>query len=148
MSHADLAALFSQLADEELSARIASGGLTEEANGLAAAELRSRGLPVPETTPELVIANDEYLGDMIFLERSLDPTEAHLLCSCLRSAGIHATAGDTNIVQAHSLLAIAVGGAGVRVPSTQLLEAREIVAAFRRGEFELGDDFDPNETAA
>ncbi|WP_374663889.1 hypothetical protein [Ramlibacter sp.] len=83
-----------------------------------------------------------YLGDLVILVRDLSPTEAHLLCGCLQSAGIQADAGDAHIVQAHGLLAIAVGGAKVRVPSAQLDEARHVLAAFRRGDFELGDDFD------
>lgn len=81
-------------------------------------------------------------GDFVILERDLTPTEAHLLCACLRSAGVQADAGDTHIVQAHGLLAIAVGGAKVRVPGSQLEEAREVLAAFKRGDFALGDDFD------
>jgi len=89
-----------------------------------------------------------YLGDLVILVRDLSPTEAHLLCGCLQSAGIHADAGDAHIVQAHGLLAIAVGGAKVRVPSAQLDEAREVLAAFRRGAFELGDDFDVGEGRA
>jgi hypothetical protein len=89
-----------------------------------------------------------YLGDMVILERSLTPTEAHMLCSCLQSAGIHADAGDTHMVQANSLLSIAVGGASVRVPSTQLAEAKDVVAAFHRGDFDLGDDFNPDEAVA
>jgi hypothetical protein len=84
----------------------------------------------------------EYLGDMLLLERDLTPQEAQLLSGCLRAAGIAAEAGDTGIVQAHSLLAIAVGGACLRVPQTQLQEAREVLAAFRRGELALEDDFD------
>lgn len=152
MSDTDLEALFSRLSDEELAARVASGSLTDEARQLAVAELGERGLPVPEAVVDADAAAAEavpevYLGDMVLLERSLTPTEAHLLCSCLQSAGIHADAGDTNLVQANSLLSIAVGGANVRVPSTQLAEAREVVAAFRRGEFDLGDDFEPGNMA-
>ena len=148
MSTADLIALFSQLEDEELTERVASGGLTAEAQALAAAELTRRGVPVPSVTVQDLENEGAYLGDMVILERGLTPTEAHMLSSCLQSAGIHADAGDTNIVQAHSLLSIAVGGASVRVPSTQLAEAKDVVAAFRREDFDLGDDFDPHETAA
>ncbi len=82
--------------------------------------------------------------DWEILERHLDPTEANLLCNCLHAAGITASAGDTNIVQAHSLLSLAIGGACLRVPGDQLTEARAVLAAFRRGEFALDDDFDPN----
>lgn len=71
-----------------------------------------------------------------------------MLCACLQAAGIQADAGDANLVQANSLLTIAVGGASVRVHSSQIAEAREVLAAFRRGDFELGDDFDPGESPA
>lgn len=84
-----------------------------------------------------------YLGDMVILERELEPTEAHMLVACLGAAGIHADAGDTNIVQMHSLLSIAVGGACIRVHQSQQIEAQAVLAAYRRGDFALDDDFDP-----
>jgi hypothetical protein len=84
-----------------------------------------------------------YLGDMVILERGLEPTEAHMLVACLAAAGIHADAGDTNMVQMHALLSIAMGGASVRVAQTQLVEAQAVLAAYRRGDFALDDDFDP-----
>jgi len=147
MNSTDLTQLFSRLADEALSSRVASGELTEEAQELAVAELRTRGLPIPEIAREQDAPPEEYLGDMVILARGLTPTEAHLLSACLHSAGIQADAGDTNIVQANSLLAIAVGGASVRVPSTQLAEAQAVVDAFRRGDLALDDDFDPGDPA-
>ena len=51
-------------------------------------------------------------------------------------------AGDTNTVQANNLWAIALGGAKVRVPKSQLGEAQKVLKAFRRGELTLGEDFD------
>ncbi len=83
-----------------------------------------------------------YLGDMVILEGDLSPTEAHVLCACLKAAGLQADVGDANIVQAHGLLSIAVGGAKVRVHQTQFEEARQVMQAFRRGDFALSDDFD------
>lgn len=65
-----------------------------------------------------------------------------MLCSCLNAAGVPSEAGDTNLVQAHSLLAGAVGGSCLRVPESFVPEALEVIAAFKRGEFELGEDFD------
>lgn len=138
-----LHALFDRLADEELLARVAAGGLTDEALALARAEIRARGLPLPAVPPAAPPAALQDSGDWLLLERGLSPTEAHLLCTCLQAAGLRASAGDTHLVQAHSLLSIAVGGACVRVPVGELAEAREVLAAFRRGEFALGDDFDP-----
>jgi hypothetical protein len=136
----DLEAFFSDLSDDELLSRVRRG-LTDEALAIATHELSIRNLePLPsESMPAF---KEPYLGDMVILERDLDPTEAHMLCACLRSAGIEADAGDTNLVQTNSLLTIAVGGAKVRVPETQLEDARRIVQAFRRGDFELDDDFD------
>lgn len=89
----------------------------------------------------------EYEGDMAIVAQYLTPTEAHLLCSCLHAAGIPADAGDTNTVQAHSLLSIAVGGARVRVPSSYQAEALAVIAAFHRGEFSLDENFDPDAQA-
>jgi hypothetical protein len=142
MSAQKIATLFTQLADDELLERVSSGGLTEEAQSLAEAELRRRQMAVPSTEMSPDAEGAEYLGDLVELERGLSPTEAHMLCSYLQSAGIHAATGDTNTVQAHGLLSIAVGGAKLRVPGRQLAEAKEAVAAYRRGDFELPDDFD------
>lgn len=144
----ELHQLFARLADEELASRVASGALTDAAHALAIAELGRRGLAVPEIRQSPAAPPADYLGDQVILERNLSPTEAHLMCACLHAAGIEADAGDTHIVQAHSLLALALGGASVRVPSAQLPQAREIIAAFRRGDFALGDDFDPGDGSA
>lgn len=137
--------LFSQLSDDEILSRVATGNLTAEADSLARAELRVRRLAVPKVAVQLDPVDEVYLGDWVILENKMTPTEAHLLCACLQSAGILADAGDTNIVQANALIAIAVGGASVRVHGSQVAEAREVLAAFRRGDFELGEDFDPDQ---
>lgn len=145
MSNSDLATFFNNLSDQELSDKVASSDLTEEAIIVALVELKRRNLPFP--TPSDAAAPDEaeYLGDMVLLERGFMPTEAQMLVSCLHAAGIHAEAGDTNIVQANALLAIAVGGANIRVHQSDLAEARQVLIAYRRGDFALGDDFDPNQ---
>lgn len=70
-----------------------------------------------------------------------------MLCACLNAGGVPAEAGDTHLVQAHSLLAGAVGGASVRVPANYVAEARELMAAFRRGDFALDENFDADESA-
>lgn len=141
MHNAELAAHISALSDEDLTRRVASGGFTDVAQDLALAELTQRGLPIPALN---VSGADEepYLGDMLILERDLAPTDAHIVCSLLNSAGIAASAGDTNLVQAHSLLAIALGGVRIRVPASQLEDAKALLAAYERGEFALGDDCD------
>lgn len=142
--HRDLKTLLESLTDEELLAR-ANAGLTDEALKLVHAELTRRHLDVPESPREPNVAPRPYLGDFVILERDLAPTEAHMLCSSLQAAGIQADAGDANIVQAHGLLSIAVGGAKVRVPKDQWQAAQDVLAALKRGDFELGDDFDVGE---
>jgi len=140
----DLEAQFRRLSDDELIARGGSGGLTELAQSVAALEAQSRGirLPAPEVEDEPDESLREYQGDMQIVARYLTPTEAHMLCSCLQASGVPAEAGDTNLVQAHSLLAGAVGGACLRVPAAFVSEAREAIAAFKRGEFQLDEDCD------
>ena len=80
-----------------------------------------------------------HLGDWVILDGNLTATEAYTLASCLTAAGIDARPADTRIAQ---IWANAIGGAKVRVPQAQLAQAQQILEAFRRGEFALGDDFD------
>ena len=79
---------------------------------------------------------------MVIFERNLEPTQAHLLAACLQAAGIEAEVGDATIVQMNMLMTIALGGAKVRVPQSQVPAAREVLRAFHRGTFLLDDDFD------
>lgn len=101
--------------------------------------LRSTKMATSSETPS------EYQGDPTIVARHLTPTEAHILCSCLNAAGVPAETGDTHLVQAYSLLEIAVGGACIRVPAIFFQEAQDVIAAFKRGDFELNDDFNPDE---
>ena len=87
----------------------------------------------------------DYQGDLIIVAKNLSATEAHMLCGCLRAGGVPAETADTNLAQTHSLLSIAIGGASVRVPANYVDEARTVIAAFERGDFALGDDFDSDE---
>ena len=153
MSTSDLERYFDQLADEELLRRLRSGSLLPEAEGIAQAEAHRRNLAVPPPRMNSVAEGHgeetlTYLGDMVIFESGLTPTEAHVLCSFLEMAGIHAETGDTNTVQANSLWHVALGGAKIRVPLAQLAEAKEILLAYGRGDFELGDDFDANDGVA
>ena len=91
--------------------------------------------------------NEPFLGDYVMLERGLTYTEAHILCECLRAAGIPAHVGDVHFVQTDPLLSIAVGGACVRVPEARLGAARQVMEAYRRGAYTLDDDFDPGANA-
>ena len=144
MPTSDLIAHLQSLSDSELLLRASGGRLTEQAQLLAEQELGLRGLSLPEKREPKLEMDREYEGDMTIVAKYLTPTEAHMLCSCLNAAGIPADAGDTNTVQAHSLISIAVGGARVRVPSAYETEALEVIAAYNRGEFSLDENFDPD----
>ncbi len=147
MTGTTLSEFFNSLSDEELTTRV-QNGLTDEALPIAWAELARRGLArPPEDTGVASAPSSPYLGDMVLLARDLSPTEAHLLTSCLHAAGIPALAGDTNIVQAHGLWALAVGGAKVRVPQTQWQEAMLVMQELRRGAFTLDEDHDVGDAA-
>ena len=84
-------------------------------------------------------------GDMCLVVRHLTPTEAHVQCSFLQSAGIPAQVADVNLVQAHALLSLAVGGASIRVPEAFLAQAQQLLQAMQHGDFALDDDFDVNQ---
>jgi hypothetical protein len=89
---------------------------------------------------------DPQHGDLRILAHLLTPTEAHMLASCLRAAGIPAHASDTSLVQAQPLWFNALGGARVRVPEALFSQAQGVVAALERGDFALDDDFDVGES--
>lgn len=146
MSH--LESFFDALSDDELLSRIRSGALTEEALPIALAEARRRGFGDVSSTPTEEALDQPHEGDMAKLEGDLSPQEAQVIASLLQSAGIPAFAADTNLVQANSLLAFAVGGCRVLVPESRLLEARELLSAMRRGDFDLGEDFEGDDAAA
>jgi hypothetical protein len=137
----ELAKHFHDLSDEELLHRCGDGSLTEEAQSIADAELASRNLKLPAP----VITRDEsfpYEGDFETVAQYFSPTDAYVVAGCLEAAGIPTVVADTNLVQVHSLLAIAVGGARIRVPAARIVEARNVIAALYRGDFALADDDD------
>ncbi|MCZ4306661.1 DUF2007 domain-containing protein [Zoogloeaceae bacterium G21618-S1] len=84
-------------------------------------------------------------GDWLLVARCLDPTEAHLLCACLKASGLSAMVADANLVQTHSLIAVAVGGARVLVPEAQLERAKAVLEAYHRGDFALDENTDVGE---
>lgn len=136
--HSDLASLFQELTDEELLLRYGSGTLTAAADAVAIAEISRRGLQLP--LPELSAAdNTEYAGDFQLVARFLNPTDAYVLRSCLEMAGVPAVVADAQLVQTNSLWAVALGGVRLLVPALYLDEAKEVMAAFNRGEFALSD---------
>jgi hypothetical protein len=85
----------------------------------------------------------DYEGDFETVARFLEPTAAHIVASCLQAAGIETLIADANLVQTNALWAIAAGGVRILVPAIRAVEARQVLAAFERGDFALADEDDP-----
>lgn len=80
--------------------------------------------------------------DLFEVARYLIPMDASLAQGCLVASGIPAVLADAHLMQAHMLLAPALGGVRILVPQEHLQEAQAVLDAFQRGEFALGDDAD------
>ena len=88
-------------------------------------------------------SSEPYLGDMVILASDLDSTAAHILTSFLASTGIRAVPGDVETERMSPWPTLtAMGRAKIRVPQSQLAQARQLLEAYQRGEFALDDDFD------
>jgi hypothetical protein len=144
VNRSDLIAHFRELSDEELISRCGSRTLNDLAQSIAIEELRARGLQLPNP-PEIDLEPTEYEGDLVTVGRFLNTTDAHLTCEYLKAAGVPAIVADAHLVQTNSLWAIAVGGARVQVPAARFAEAKEVIAAFGRGDFALPDDDVPSQ---
>lgn len=79
-------------------------------------------------------------GSFTTVAQLLSPTDAYLLAGCLQAAGIAAVVVDANLIQANYLLAIAVGGVRILVPTPRVVDAAAVIAAFHRGDYALADD--------
>ena len=141
MDRDSLQRIFTELADEELLRRCSSGELTELAQSVAMAEVRARGLTLPPAPKPA--AEPGYQGDWVVVAQYLSFAEVHILRSLLQNAGIPAEVADAQLVQTDALLIPALRGARLRVPATRVAEAQEVIAAVKRGDFELGEDFEP-----
>jgi hypothetical protein len=80
--------------------------------------------------------------DLFMVAQYLVPTDACVIQGCLVAGGVPAVLADANHVQANLLLAPALGGVRVLVPQVFLQQARDILAAFERGEYALSEDAD------
>ena len=78
--------------------------------------------------------------DLFIVARYLVPMDAALMQGCLEASGIPAVLADAHLMQADLLLAPALGGVRILVPSTYLQEAQAVIEAFKRGDFELDEN--------
>jgi hypothetical protein len=90
--------------------------------------------------------NDTSARDLFIVAKYYIPTDAHIVRGCLVAAGIPAVVADDNLVQTNSLWTAAIGGVSILVPEEYLQQAKEIIDAFNRGDFQLKDDDDTGAT--
>lgn len=90
----------------------------------------------------LASPENEHEGDAFVLAATCStPTEAHLLKGVLEASGLSPTVADANFAQTHSWLAQAAGGVRVLVPAEQAEAARDAMAEYNAGAFQLeGED--------
>ncbi len=149
ISEADLTERFRALADEALLERLRAGTLTPLALEVAQREVRSRGLEMPASvradTGVALAESDASDGhddgiDLVTVAHFTNPLKANVLRACLESHGIFAYVWGEHLGVAHIFLSIASGGMRVQVRSDQVAEAREVIAAFERGDFAIDEE--------
>lgn len=87
-------------------------------------------------------ADDTTGGDWLAVATYYLPTDAHIVRGCLAAAGVPAMVADDQLVQTDSLLTPALGGVRILVPQAYWQQARDVIAAFERGDYQLDDDID------
>jgi hypothetical protein len=147
VSKEELANSFRKLSDEELLTTVQAGTLTDLAADIAASELRARGLELPEKKPaeesvgaDEVAEVDEETVDLVTVARFSTPLKANVLRACLEAHGIFAFVWGEHLGTTHIFYSIAGGGVRVQVPDTQLAQAKEVMAAWERGELAIDDE--------
>ena len=138
---------FGLLSDDELLDQFQSGDLTDLAQDVAAAELRSRKIdfsearsPKPSTEPEVDVKAGWSSEDLVPVAR-LDSVSASLLQSRLNAEGVPAIIADDF---AYRNIPFGVGFDGVRVlvPESYFERAAEIKKKIDRGDYALDDNAD------
>jgi hypothetical protein len=148
VSEADLTEHFRALSDEALLERLQEGTLTALALEVAEREAHSRGLQPPTAAPADPAAvadsgeSDEPDDDidLVTVAQFTNPLKANVLRACLESHGIFAYVWGEHLGVAHIFLSIAGGGVRVQVRSDQVAQAREVIAAFERGDFAIEEE--------
>ena len=79
--------------------------------------------------------------DLFIIARYLVPMEATQAQGCLVAAGIPAGLADAPLMQTDLLLAPALGGVRILVPSDYLQQAGAVLAGLARGDYALDESF-------
>jgi len=72
----------------------------------------------------------------VTIERFLDPWEAHVVKARLVAEGIDARVSNDQLSMVDWPMAFALGGSALQVPDADVAQARDILAAYHRGDFE------------
>jgi hypothetical protein len=81
-------------------------------------------------------------GPLVSVATQLTYTEAHVLCSLLRSEGVTVELGDAHLAAAHQFLSSATGGVRLLVQASNVPRVGEVMAALKRGDYALDDASD------
>jgi len=79
--------------------------------------------------------------DLFVIAKYLVPMEATLAQGCLVAAGIPAVLADAHLMQADLLLAPALGGVRILVPSEYLQPSAAVLEGLARGDYALDESF-------
>jgi len=148
VSEADLTKHFRELSDDALLEQLRAGTLTPFALEVAEREARSRDLEIPQAEPVDTEADSQEIDipddvDLVTVAQFSNPLKANVLRACLESHGVFAYVWGEHLGVAHVFMSIAGGGVRVQVRSDQVDQAREVIAAFERGDFALDEEQDP-----
>jgi len=78
--------------------------------------------------------------DLYVVARYMIPVDASLAQGCLEASGIPAMLADAHLMQTDLLLAPALGGVRLLVPTEHVQAAHEVLLALARGDFALDED--------
>ena len=79
--------------------------------------------------------------DLFIVARYLIPMEATLMQGCLEASGIPAVLADAHLMQTDLLLAPALGGVRILVPSEYLQQSASVLEGLARGDYALDESF-------
>ncbi|CAN5539295.1 hypothetical protein BH10ACI1_BH10ACI1_31210 [soil metagenome] len=86
--------------------------------------------------------NEKFIDEeLVIIATTFDLVEAEMLRSQLEAEGFEVYLADENIVGVINLLANAVGGIKIKVPSSEADEAAKFVEDYRNAEIVYDEDF-------
>ena len=137
----DLAELYRGYRNEHLLERLWSGEMVELAETVATAELLGRGIASFHPKHRETVNNPgvERAFQFVTVANSLNSMELEILRARLEAEGIPVHLADINMSQAYSVVAIAIGGARLQVPSEYYEEASQLIAAINSGVLAASD---------